>query len=690
MSRRIVWPIVKKLYWCFNCNVPILGEKCPRCGSQTHRLPLSDPGDARLALERDFARLRQAYINEFGSETGLRELLGKSSVMLLNKAPYPDEMKEVFVDGVQIGRLYFDPLLRRWRFRLSKVGALRVLQRDPELVKKIVVTKKRYMPMDIIRVNMELRPREQVLLVRPNGKIVGLGYAKGRNRVLVHSWWGDESPDILGYSDRASTVEDVVKANEEFLRIAEARSKKLIAIMYEKTKKPVVVSFSGGKDSLVALHLTLELGLEPVVLFNNTGIELRETVETVYKTVDRFNLKLVEASAGDAFWRCVWFFGPPGRDYRWCCKILKLTPLQRAVKSNWPSGALNVVGQRAFESLDRARSPSVWRLRWAPQLLNISPINYWSQLEVWLYILMKKLSPNPLYFMGYERIGCFLCPASTLAEFVVLEESGREEWIRWLEVLEYWRRRLDMPKEWIEYALWRWTAPARYRTLMAKKLKVVDRVDNWEHYLSKWVSPAILSVERTSSRIEVVLSEEVNIKAIEDQITVVSPAKTHRYGTKLVLEWSTARIEIDGSRIILEYSEDRDVEKLVDVLKLFYRWRNCAGCRSCEYNCPMNVLKIVNGRPRVIDFSRCIRCKLCLYNCPIAEVYVEHIVTPLIFRDPEAWRRKTREHHLEVLKKIKSLLKKLRPDLFPEKAKTEEKPREYASTQSFFDMLEQQ
>jgi len=106
-----------------------------------------------------------------------------------------------------------------------------------------------------------------------------------------------------------------------------------------------------------------------------------------------------------------------------------------------------------------------------------------------MYIEMNKLEPNPLYYAGYERIGCFMCPASTLAELVLLEETHPDIWGKWLEVLEYWRRRLDLPREWIDYALWRWHAPARYRTIMARKLGVVDRIDDWRRTFERIVDP---------------------------------------------------------------------------------------------------------------------------------------------------------------------------------------------------------
>jgi len=688
MPRRIVWPIVKKVYWCENCNIPVLTSRCPKCGGEVYRLPLSDPGDARPAFERDYKALRAAYIYEFGTEKGLETLLGKS-VLILNKAPYVDEMREVVSDGVQIGRLYFEPLLRRWRFRLSKAGALRLVNKYPDLVEKIVVDKKRYIPMDTISVSKELRPRQQVLLVRANGKIVGLGYAKSRHKVIIHSWWGDDSPDIERYGSKPSTFDDVIKAHEEHMRIMESKSMKLIATMYEKVRKPIVASFSGGKDSLVALSLVLDLGYEPKVLFNNTGIELPETVDTVYKIVDKFGLELVEASAGDIFWHAVYKLGIPGRDYRWCCKVCKLAPLARTVKSLWSNGALNIVGQRAFESLDRARNPSVWRLRWAPQLLNISPINYWSQLEVWMYIHKKKLYVNPLYYMGYERIGCFMCPASTLAELQLVSETHPSLWSKWLEALEYWAKRLNKPREWIEYALWRWNAPARYRTLMAKKLKVVDRIDNWYETFSLMVEPRIVSVEKTQDFVRVEFSDSIDLRFLNRQLSIVKPSRVLMNNTKAVLEWGTAKVVIESNSMTVFKTNDYDVEKLVDIIKLYYRWLHCVGCRSCEANCPVGAFRVhvENGRltPHVHSEDRCISCKLCLYNCPIAEVFVEHVIAPLIFDDPEAWRRKTREHQDEVLKKIKALLRKIRPELF---SRSEEVGRkgEYASTAAFFDM----
>lgn len=663
MPRRIVWPKVKKIYWCLNCNIPLLQQDCPICGSKCRRIPLSDPGDARIAFERDLQGIRTGYLYEFGTDKGFDILMGRS-ITLLNKAPYFDEMKEVYVDGLQIGRFYFDPFLRRWRFRVSKVGAMRILSVDPEIIEKVVVDKKRCYPMDIIRVDRDVDSYKQVLLVRRSGDVIGLGYSIGGGKIVVYSWWGENttiSEDNIELSTRSS-MEDVMRAHEEYMNMVESRAKKFISVTHEKVSMPLIASFSGGKDSLVSLHLALSLGLEPRILFNNTGIELPETVETVNRIVDRYGLELIEASANDIFWKAVYSLGIPGRDYRWCCKTCKLTPLHRIASKLWRSGALNIVGQRALESIDRARSPRIWRLRWAPQLLNISPINEWSQLEVWLYIFRHKLSPNPLYFLGFERIGCFMCPASTLAELELVSKTHPDLWNRWLGVLLYWANRLDMPREWVEYGLWRWNAPARYRTMIAKRLSIVNRVDNWRKTFAKMVPIEILDVQRSNSHIEIVFKEPIDLAFLVHQIHIIHPKKysINEEGSANIY-WDSCSLYISSNRITLRYNIENDVEKLIDVLKLLFRWYLCTGCRSCEANCISGAFKVVEGengvyKPMVVNKTKCLGCRFCMYNCPVTDVYVEHVVATLIFDNYEAWRRKTKEHHSDILEKMKRVV----------------------------------
>ena len=644
-----IWPIRKKHWWCPTCNVPLIKSICNKCNTEGIPLKLTAPGDARPGLERDEKTLLEAYINEFGTEKGFKDFRG-SSILLLNKVPYMDEMKEVVSDGVVICRLYFDPYSKKWRLRLSKPGVLRIL--DKGVVSTFEIESKRLLRRLLrIRTSKTFRNHEQIVLTHKD-EPVGIGYYEN-HYIKVHSIYSKNVTVTI--SKVNSSITDVIKANENSMNEYISKALAFIDVTLEKTAIKPIVSFSGGKDSLVVLHLVLQLGIEPTLLFNDTGIELPETVESVYRVAKEYDLDLIIANAGNAFWNSVNFFGPPGRDYRWCCKILKLAPLSRTIKSIWNEDVLNIVGQRAFESLDRARRPRIWRSQWVPRMLCAAPIHTWSQLEIWLYIFMNKLVPNPLYELGYERIGCFMCPASTLAEFELVKNTHPDLWNKWLEVLNKWGDKLGIDKRiWIEYGLWRWLAPAKHKQTMSRKLKSPEIVNEWNRIYKIWIEDVINYINLTDEYIHVNFKNEIQHIALKSQYSVLKIKEMQTSNKVLIVKLHNAEARICGRDLILKYESELGFENCMDLLKLLIRWIACQQCRNCELSCPTRAISIKN-KP-VIDPNNCIHCRLCLRVCPIAEVYIEHLVIPLILGTPLAWRRSSREGFEEVLSKITTLL----------------------------------
>ena len=219
---------------------------------------------------------------------------------------------------------------------------------------------------------------------------------------------------------------------------------------------PAVVSFSGGKDSLACLLLSRDAGLELPVLFIDTGLEFPETVTYVHQVAEHYGLELiVEKAPENAFFGNLEYFGPPGRDYRWCCKTNKLGPTVKAIMRHFPQGVLSFIGQRRYESEQRADKPRVWRNPWTPGQIGASPIQNWTALHVWIYIFMRDAPFNPWYTKGLDRIGCFLCPASDMAELVNVA-SQSDGLRRWNEYLEQYSEKKRLPKEWVRLGLWRW------------------------------------------------------------------------------------------------------------------------------------------------------------------------------------------------------------------------------------------
>ena len=363
---------------------------------------------------------------------------------------------------------------------------------------------------------------------------------------------------------------------------------------------------------------------------------------------------MLVADAGDAFWRAVERLGPPGKDYRWCCKITKLAPLSRLLQEKFPDGALNIVGQRAFESLDRARSPRVWRNRWLPQILTITPIQEWTQLLVWLYIWDRKLPYNPLYEKGFDRIGCFMCPAAFTAEYKHVEETHPELWKKWEDVLWRWAKRLGLEGEeaeaWVRRGLWRWLTPAVQKQRLAQRLKV--ELPSWKDQYRKWLRPSLEYYSQEDTAAEAGFDPGFPPDALLDQYTVLGAfeVEEQRDGRAVFRGPGGVRVEVEDRIIRVEGA--RGVlarELLLDAVKLSFRWVNCAGCKACEAACPTGAMHVdyENGRfvPRVYP-EKCIHCKLCLDNCPLAEVTVERVYTALALGEPTAWRRsgkRTRE-----------------------------------------------
>ncbi|MGQ9582758.1 MAG: phosphoadenosine phosphosulfate reductase domain-containing protein [Thermoplasmatota archaeon] len=406
----------------------------------------------------------------------LREDFGvalPAGVVLLNKTSGLDRADQVIVDGRVIGLLSFDPVTRAHSFSpsaagasmLISAGAPRALLEDSPARGHI---KGKRIPPGSIR-----DPDEVISRASSAGRF---GPGAGRARVLlagsslvavgepVVEGGGvrirDAGPAGLRFSGRAGTLERAAEASRAWLEALEGRAvREILSVAGERPGLPMAVSFSGGKDSLAALALAMRAsrasrggrgpggpgpeagavglgsGGEPLVLFSNTGIEFPETVDYVRRLSRDLGLTLLEESAGGAFWQNLPRFGPPAKDFRWCCKVCKLAPMTALVSREFPGGVLTVEGRRWRESFARQRIRLVEESPFVPGQVNVEPIRGWTALEVWLYILWRGLPYNPLYDEDLERVGCWLCPSTLESE---LEVVGRIH----PELSALWRRKL--------------------------------------------------------------------------------------------------------------------------------------------------------------------------------------------------------------------------------------------------------
>ncbi len=620
------------LRWCDDCNLPVLESKtCPICGKDSREVEITPPGDVRPAFQHDIDLIRKLADEQYGEGSGIA-LLPEGHPVLLNKAPSLDRMDEIIIDGSTVATIRYD-LGRGWRLINRMQSAMRIA---PVMTKGYVICddsavpfvqdSKNLMAPGVIDAHKDIKIGDEVIVITKDRKAIATGAAKMEPQVMIDSERGLAvktkwvKPEPFRNPDKKYTWDEVVEANREVIEKRRDEAVDFINKNIAKHDVPAIVSFSGGKDSLATLLLTLDAGHKLPVLFVNTGLEFDETVEHVRDVTSRHGLKLIEETAPtDAFFGNLVHFGPPAKDFRWCCKTNKLGPTVGAIMKNFPDGVLSFIGQRKYESEARHDKGRVWVNPWTPGQTGASPIQNWNALHVWFYIFLKKEPFNVWYTRGLDRIGCFLCPASDMSELeIVAGNSSR--YGQWDQYLTDYMNSRGLPQEWKDYALWRWkNAPSSIREEV-HKITGKDVSELTKQSVAPESGPLYMKVQEGFSpcvigfSVEAAVSKHIDIERLE--------GFGHILGSKVKLDESGEWLSIDNitvyreGSIISKANVERDARSNIDKLfELIIRSEQCVGCSLCVARCEQGALYMKDGRVE-IDPDECIRCKDCLGPCP--------------------------------------------------------------------------
>jgi phosphoadenosine phosphosulfate reductase len=471
----------------------------------------------------------------------------------------------------------------------------------------------------------DVKDGDEVIMIDTEGNVTATGIARmsasemiGSSRGLaVKTKWVKPEDPVSG--NRPVTWDDAIKANGPVLNRRRDEAVSFINSTMEKNDLPAVVSFSGGKDSLATLLLTMDAGHKLPVLFIDTGLEFDETIEHVRHTARLYDLELIEEKAPtDAFFGNLGHFGPPAKDFRWCCKTNKLGPTVNAILKNFPDGVLSFIGQRKYESESRHSKPRIWRNPWTPGQLGASPIQSWNSLHIWMYIFLKKAEYNVWYTCGLDRIGCFMCPASDLSEFDLIKEKGDRHG-QWDSYLTDISRSRGLPDEWKEFALWRWKKPPQsikeeVSRITGKDIgELTGQTVRTDGHLSLKIqsghSPCVLGFS-----IEGALSRSVDTARLAGLAGIL--------GKKISADEDGQWLSVDSITVFREGSiiskgpdEDEVRGSMKKMLNIIIRSEHCVGCSLCISACPEGALYLDSGKVRLSD-EKCTQCQKCLGPCP--------------------------------------------------------------------------
>ena len=209
-------------------------------------------------------------------------------------------------------------------------------------------------------------------------------------------------------------------------------------------KKPLVITYSGGKDSDVLLHLAQASGIPFEVLHSLTTADAPETVRHVYDTFRRLEEKGIPCTVDkhvqpDGSRMTMWNLiprklMPPTRLVRYCCAELKegggkgrfiATGVRWAESTAWKKnrGTLEVLAatgrKNNFVLLnDNDENRRLFETCQLKGERVVNPIIDWKEEDVLDYAAAEKIPMNPLYCEGFRRVGCIGCPMASSSRYM--------------------------------------------------------------------------------------------------------------------------------------------------------------------------------------------------------------------------------------------------------------------------------
>ncbi len=609
------------IFWCHKCNVPLLDEECGICHEKGARIYLTQPGDVRFASPHEHSIIDELVLQLFSTNP----LSGK--LILLNKIPGEDKTDEIIVDGLRFGVLKFDMLELAFRLDLMLEGAQALIESG--ILKKLVkITSKRGHLSgktidggEVIACTDDIKKGDTILIIARNLSGFGVSYRESselkKTGQSIKIRKIDSGKAI--FNAKKSSLDEVIRANAPHMKrlVKDAMNTiRGIANQKEFRDTPVYVSFSGGKDSLTALDLTRSAVKKTIkVFFANTGIEFPETVEFVRRFCKEKNIELIEVEAKEAFWENLSSFGPPAKDFRWCCKVCKLAPINSVMEECTREGrkCLTIDGKRRYESFTRSRIAPKEENPFIPGQVSVFPIRNWRAIEVWLYIFYRRLKYNPLYDMGFERVGCWLCPAELSAEYYRFKELHPELFARLNEYLLDWAKKNGLSQKFIEHGFWRWKSLPPKMVRLAEKLDIETIVKGVEEEFSVAITGGVSPCKRGGYTME----GKVAGLMIEEAQNIANMLGYNVFSEDLGLllirkDSSSVKIFSSGHISVNAGSREDALSLFESTAKQLIRVKKCTKCGVCLNVCPAGAISL---EPHLMIGKDCTRCGKCTEGC---------------------------------------------------------------------------
>ena len=564
----------------------------------------------------------------FKKHFGTSDLL-KNRTIFLNKVAGEDRTDEIVYQGMVIGVLRYDLRTCGFQLDLRLEGALLL---RPVATKGVVTVehdtghlKGKNLPGRVItEIKGDFQAGDPLIVVA--GNLVCSAVAKVSSEEIR------DAEKALGVRDVGKGAIEVVKrrsswtgfvnANVSHLRGLESKSVSDIRSFLGNNKLPVTLSFSGGKDSLACYGLVDKAVPQLTLVFVDTGLEFPETVRFVHDFARKNRERLLVADAGNAFWEQVGSFGPPAKDFRWCCKVCKLAPLTDLIERHFPQGTITIEGNRTYESFARSTTAFVERNPFVPNQVILNPIREWRAVDVWGYIWWRNLDYNPLYEQDFERIGCYLCPSCLESEWRTTSKIHPDLHARWDSHLKEWSRKNGGGEDYVKYGFWRWKVYPRKMRQLADEVHLELPEARSDRLGLKWVkgaSPCLTGGYSAEGVLSVPRKRDFS-RVVEALKTIGQVKFSKEFEIALVKTKDSTLKVFGGGQMVATGPTPEKAHAIFEAGgKAFLRAQLCTECGICLRKCKAKAIRLDDGI--VIDEERCTRCGKCTEACVVAHYY---------------------------------------------------------------------
>lgn len=378
----------------------------------------------------------------------------------------------------------------------------------------------------------------------------------------------------------------------------------------------IVISFSGGKDSTVVADLVVNaLGNPSIVhIFGDTTLEFPATIEYAqrYREEHMHAIFQVARNEEQDFMAVCEDIGAPARMMRWCCSMFKTGPITRVLNNLYrDEKILTYYGIRKSESVSRSKYN---RVEGDSESVKIqkqtvaSPIFFWKDVDIWLYILTREIDFNDAYRHGYDRVGCWCCPNNNLRAQFMSKIFMPEQSKKWRDFLIEFAKKIGKPdaENYVDTGMWKARQGGNgLKSASDVKIKYTNCTteENAKIYkINRKLNDELIGLFVPFGRVAPELGQKLlNETIILDPKTNMPIISIQPFGQ----EGYDFSVKIKTMNVL----DSEDLHRMIAYQ--IRKFNACRKCLKCESICKAGAISIL-GDNYYINPEKCVHCKKCV------------------------------------------------------------------------------